>query len=86
MLTVKLPQRMYAAAPMTKGITDNFIKIELLTLTGPECQYLPMKHVKHISLQFQTIKKNQLKKKKKKKKPLYTNKGSLGQELAIFLK
>ena len=37
----------YTAAPRQKGITDNFVKIELSPLPGPEWQYLSVGIIKH---------------------------------------
>ena len=37
----------YAAAPWQKGITDNFVKIELSQVLGPEWQYLSVEIIKH---------------------------------------
>ena len=47
---------MHTATPRQKGITDNFVKIELLPIAGPEWQYLPIGTVKCISLLFFTLK------------------------------
>ena len=36
-----------SAVPRQKGITDNFVKIELAPLPGPEGQYLSVEIIKH---------------------------------------
>ena len=45
MILVK--EEKYAAASRQKGITDNFVKIELSPLPGPEWQYLSVQIIKH---------------------------------------
>ena len=37
----------FTAAPRQKGITDNFVKIELPPLQGPEPQYISVGIIKH---------------------------------------
>ena len=37
----------YTAVPRQKGITDNFVKIELSPLPGPEWQYFSVGIIKH---------------------------------------
>ena len=46
----------YTAPQWQKGITDNFVKIELSPLLGPEWQYLSVGIIKHPILALQTLK------------------------------
>ena len=46
----------YSAAPRQKGITDNFVKIELAPLPGPEWQYLSVRIIKKPILDLKTLK------------------------------
>ena len=45
----------FTAAPRQKGITDNFVKIELSPLSGPEWQYLSEEIIKHPILDLWTL-------------------------------
>ena len=50
------PYVVYSAVQRQKGITDNFFKIELLPLPGPEWQYLSVEIIKQPILNLQTLK------------------------------
>ena len=52
----------YSALPWQNRLTDIFRKTEFLPLIGLECQYLPMKNVKHVNFTILNTKKIQLEK------------------------